>query len=252
MIVLAHLSDIHLDGGARNAARTAQVMAYLEDLPGPVDAILVTGDLTDHGAAGEYEQARSLLSSSRPVFTLPGNHDVRAAYRAGLLGERGGAQAPVNQAHEVAGAVFALCDSVIPGRVAGALAAETLTWLAGVLESTSADTPVFVGVHHPPVALGNPAIDEIRLLDAQPFAELIARYPQVVAVLCGHAHTAAATTFAGRPLLVAPGVAATFRLPWERGELVDQGHPPGVAFHVLGDDGRLVTHYRLLPLPAEG
>ncbi|MET0492684.1 MAG: hypothetical protein ABW000_06080 [Actinoplanes sp.] len=36
-------------------------------------------------------------------------------------------------------------------------------------------------------------------------AALIAAHPQVAAVLTGHAHTAAASTFAERPLLVAPG-----------------------------------------------
>jgi len=53
------------------------------------------------------------------------------------------------------------------------------------------------------------------------------------------------TTFAGRPLLVAPGVVSTLRLPWEREELIDFGPPPGYAFHVLDDDGRITTHYRV-------
>jgi hypothetical protein len=34
VIVLAHLSDTHLDGGERNAEPAARVMAYLNDLPG--------------------------------------------------------------------------------------------------------------------------------------------------------------------------------------------------------------------------
>jgi hypothetical protein len=65
-------------------------------------------------------------------------------------------------------------------------------------------------------------------------------------VLCGHAHTPAATTFAGRPLLVAPGVISTMRLPWESGPDPDLLAPPAVAFHVLGDDRRLTTHYRFV------
>jgi hypothetical protein len=65
-----------------------------------------------------------------------------------------------------------------------------------------------------------------------------------VAVLCGHAHTAAATTFAGRPLLVAPGVVSTIRLPGQDGPVADHEAPPGVAFHTLDDERRLTTHYR--------
>ena len=44
MIVIAHLSDIHIDGGQRSADRTRTVMHYLEDLPYDLDAVLVTGD----------------------------------------------------------------------------------------------------------------------------------------------------------------------------------------------------------------
>jgi len=54
----------------------------------------------------------------------------------------------------------------------------------------------------------------------------------------------AATTFAGLPLLVAPGVVSTVRLPWEGGPVVDHDQPPMLAFHVLDDDGRLTTHVR--------
>jgi 3',5'-cyclic-AMP phosphodiesterase len=55
------------------------------------------------------------------------------------------------------------------------------------------------------------------------------------------------TTFAGRPVLVAPGVVSTIRLPWEAGDVIDRDAPPSVAFHLLGDDGRLTTHHRVVP-----
>ncbi|GAB3987189.1 hypothetical protein GCM10029978_104930 [Actinoallomurus acanthiterrae] len=88
MIVFAHLSDTHLDGAARAAARTEAVMAYLDRLPYDLDAVLVTGDIADHGLATEYEEARAVLASRHPVLTCPGNHDVRAPYRQVLLDER--------------------------------------------------------------------------------------------------------------------------------------------------------------------
>ncbi|MEH6373200.1 hypothetical protein V7793_02370 [Streptomyces sp. KLMMK] len=59
---------------------------------------------------------------------------------------------------------------------------------------------------------------------------------------------ATASTFAGLPLLVAPGVAFAIRLPWEHParplEHVHLDQSPAVAFHVLDDRGRLTTHYR--------
>ncbi|MFC7546164.1 metallophosphoesterase [Plantactinospora sp. GCM10030261] len=246
MLVIAHLSDTHLDGGDRAADRTTRVMAYLNDLAQPVDAVLVTGDIADHGKPAEYEEARRLLEAPYPVLHCPGNHDERAAYREVLLDRPDGA-APINQAHRVAGAVFALCDSTIPGRDDGLLTDETIAWLERLLAETPADTPVFVCFHHPPVTLTIPYVDGIRQFGEGRLAELVAGDPRIVALLCGHAHTPAATTFAGKPLLVAPGVVSTTVLPWERGDLVDLDHPPAVAFHVLDDEGRLTTHYRVVP-----
>jgi 3',5'-cyclic AMP phosphodiesterase CpdA len=245
MIVFAHVSDIHIDGGDRARERAERVMSHLNALPEAIDAVLVTGDIADHGLPGEYEQARKILTSPHPVFTCPGNHDVRAAYREVLLGERGGDE-PVNRVHRAGGAVFAMCDSSIPGRADGFLEDRTLGWLEELLAGTPRDTPVFVCFHHPPVILHTPYADAIRQSGEQRLAEVLARHPHVAAVLCGHAHTGAATTFAGLPLLVAPGVVSTLRLPWE-GEAVDEDLPPAIAFHILDDERRLTTHYRLVP-----
>jgi 3',5'-cyclic AMP phosphodiesterase CpdA len=248
LIVFAQLSDTHLDGSQQRADRAIRVMTYLNNLSEPLDAVLVTGDIADHGLADEYEQARKILTSPHPVFLCPGNHDVRAAYREVLLREDGdgdGDDAPINRVHRTAGAVFALCDSSIPGRDDGYLADETIAWLDTVL-AEAPDTPAFVCFHHPPVTLHSPFLDAIRQFGEDRLADLVARHPQVVAIMCGHAHTPAATTFAGRPLLVAPGVVSTLVLPWEHGDIANYHAPPGVAFHILGDDRRLTTHYRVI------
>lgn len=246
MLLLAHVSDIHLDGSAVRAERARRVAAYLAGLPQAVDAVLVTGDIADHGLAEEYAEARELIGTlPGPVLTCPGNHDVRGPYRSVLLGEEPG-DGPVNTVHRVGGAVVAMCDSSVPGRPHGYLDDETLGWLDRVIAGAPDGAPVFVAFHHPPVELHSTYVDPIRQFGEERLAAVIGRYPQVVAVLCGHAHTPAATTFAGRPLLIAPGVVSTLRLPWERDEPMDYELPPAVAFHILGDDGRLTTHYRVV------
>ena len=98
----------------------------------------------------------------------------------------------------MAGAVLALCDSVVPGQDGGYLDDETLDWLDAVL-SDDPGAPALVCLHHYPVPLHTELADTIRLAGEDRLAAVISRHPQVVAVLCGHAHTAAATTFAGRP-----------------------------------------------------
>ncbi len=220
-------------------------MAFLDTLVRPVDAMLLTGDVADHGLATEYEEARALLDRDYPVLTCPGNHDVRASFRQSLLGQPP-SDDPVNEVHDLGGLLVAMCDSSIPGRPDGFLSDETLSWLGEVLSGAADDNQVLVAFHHPPVVLHSPFIDAIRQHGEQRLAELLANYPQVAAVLCGHAHTPAASTFAGRPLLVAPGVVSTLRLPWESDKDIDESMPPAIAFHVLDDDGRLTTHYRLV------
>ncbi|WP_433461565.1 phosphodiesterase [Spirillospora sp. CA-128828] len=240
MIVFAQLSDTHLDTGDERAERAARVMEHLNGLP--IDAVLVTGDIADHGEPAEYEQARKVLESPHPVLKCPGNHDVRAPYREVLLDEPPG-DGPINRVHRGAGAVFAMCDSTVPGKDHGFLDDETIGWLDRQLAGDP-ETPAFICFHHPPVTQGIPYVDGIRQFGEERLAEVIGRHPQVKAVLCGHNHSAAATTFAGRPLLVAPGVVSTLRLPWQGGDIADYDAPPGMAFHLLDDDGRLTTHYR--------
>jgi 3',5'-cyclic-AMP phosphodiesterase len=128
---------------------------------------------------------------------------------------------------------------------------ETLAWIQARLDEV--EGPAFICLHHPPVALAVPLVDGIRLEPLGGLAAIVAEHPQVVAVLCGHAHTMAVTTFAGRPLLVAPGVVSTARRPWTTADeltwanAADLDDTPAVAFHVLDDNRRLTTHFRNAP-----
>ncbi|WP_020576664.1 metallophosphoesterase [Actinopolymorpha alba] len=244
MLLLAHISDLHLDGTDRATERATRVMRYLTGLPTPVDALLVTGDIADNGDLSEYDEAAALLAAPFPVLACPGNHDIRPAYRKGLLGEPadGG---PINRVHHVGGTAILMCDSSIPGRHDGLLDNETLHWISTTLGEHH-DAPALLAFHHPPIALHHPLPDSLQLGEPQELHDLLSRHSNVVGVLVGHAHTAAASTFAGLPLLVAPAVTWTLRMPWEGEDAADRSQPPGVAFHVLDDERRLTTHYRVV------
>jgi 3',5'-cyclic-AMP phosphodiesterase len=247
VFVFAHVSDVHLDGTGPIAQRTRKVMDHLAALPGSLDAVVVTGDIADHGTDAEYAEAKAVLSLPYPLIVGMGNHDERRAFRRTLLGvppeEAGGG--PINSAHEIGGVTFAMCDSSIAGRDDGFLADETLDWLDATLRT--AVGPAFVCFHHPPVTVAQPFIDQIRMTGEDRLADVVRAHPRVIALLCGHAHTAGSTTFAGRPLLIAPGVKNTLLMPWETvdGTPMDGDAPPAFAFHVLDDDLRLTTHFRV-------
>ncbi|MEU6765142.1 metallophosphoesterase [Streptomyces sp. NPDC046853] len=244
--LLAQISDLHLDGSERATRRATHVMDYLRALPRPVDALLVTGDIADHGTEAEYEEAARILAAPFPVLTCPGNHDARPAYRKALLGQEPG-EGPVNEVHHIAGTAILMCDSTIPGRDEGLLDAETLAWIDTTLAALPRDTPALIAFHQPPVDLHHPLPDAYTLQQPERLAALLEAHPRIAAVLTGHAHTAAASIFAARPLIVGPAITWTLRLPWEGDKPADHEQPPGLAFHVLDDSHRLTTHYRVLP-----
>jgi len=242
-IVIAHVSDIHIDAGPRAAERTRRVFDHLDALPADLDVVLLTGDIADHGLDTEYETVRKATATRHPLLICPGNHDDREAFRRTLLGVAPSTE-PVNQVHRTEKFVVLLCDSSIPRQDDGFLADETLQWLTAELDATPEDVPVLIAFHHPPVDLHAPFVDGIRQFGEDRLAAAVAGRPNVVAFLAGHAHTAAATRFADRPLLVAPGVVSTVPLPWEGERSVHLDQPPSLAFHVVDQHLRITTHYR--------
>ncbi|MEV5808423.1 phosphodiesterase [Streptomyces parvulus] len=249
MLVLAHISDLHLDGSPRSTERAERVRDHLWALPGRVDALLVTGDVADHGTEAEYEEAAGLLglrdgTAPFPVLTCPGNHDARAPYRKALLG-RPPAGGPVNEVRVFDGGAVLMCDSSIPGSDEGELDEETYAWIEATLDGLG-DRPALLAFHHPPTTLHHPLPDSYPLRRPERLAALLERRPRIAGLITGHAHTAAATLFAGRPVLVGPGVTWTLRLPWEGERAADQDAPVGLAYHVLDDAGRLTSHFRTL------
>ncbi|MEU5834982.1 metallophosphoesterase [Streptomyces diacarni] len=255
MFVFAQISDIHLgqdrgDEGVRARARAERVLASLAGLPGELDAVLLTGDIADHGTVGEYRLAAKLFAEHGVMpLICPGNHDVRGPYRSVLLGGDGADASPVNQAHHLLGATLLMCDSSVPGKGHGYLDDTTLAWLDAELTAAPDDKPAFVCFHHPPVPLHGQYVDAIRQFGEERLAEVVGRHGNVAGLLCGHSHTPAVTTFAGLPLVAAPGVVSTLRMPWEGEDdgPLDHELPPLIAFHVYDDEGRLTTHFRVVP-----
>ena len=244
MVVIAHVSDTHFGNAVQDpATRAAAVMDHLLAMEPRPDLLLVSGDVADHGLPEEYAEARAWLDRwPGPSLVCPGNHDIRSAYVVGLGRE-------ARTVGEVAGLRFVGLDSLIDQvggeRVdEGLLGDDQLDWLDGRLRASSA--PTFVVLHHPPTTIGISLMDPIRLLDGDALAAVIDRHPHVVATLVGHAHTMAATTFAGRPLLVGGGVVSTVSLDAEDLPLVWYDAPPSLALHLVAD-GRVTTHWRALP-----
>jgi 3',5'-cyclic-AMP phosphodiesterase len=202
--------------------------------------VLVTGDLADGAFADEYERVLELLAPlEMPVHVLAGNHDDRDALREHFPGAAGGgAGEPFQYAADVGGLRLVVCDTSVPGLVTGRL---DVGWLEAQLAGDPA--PAIVAMHHPPIDVGIPALDEIGLPDAdrRALADLLARSPRVRRVVAGHMHRTAFAMLGGCGVAVCPSTHLQSRLEIGAPEYEIVREPPAIALHVaIGAE--VVTH----------
>jgi Icc protein len=188
---LLQLSDPHLLADPQGRFRGRQPWACFEAAlrrgrmlaPAP-DLLLISGDLCQDESWAGYARLRDYLAAwPTPVALLPGNHDHPQRLRAAL-----GRQALLAPAAlELHGVRLLLLNSHRSGCVEGWLGPRQLAWLAAQLAAPS-PLPLLVAVHHPPLAIGDPAFDAIGLRDGPALLKLLAGQPQLRAVLFGHVH----------------------------------------------------------------
>ena len=249
---LVQLSDTHIREPGRlaygrldTAPFLSQAVQAIGRLPQKPDAVVITGDLTDFGRAAEYEHLRTLLQPlNMPVYLLPGNHDDRQQMRSSFadhtyLGEQGFVQYSVS----IGNLQLITLDTVGPMASEGSLCAERLSWLAVELEKHS-HRPVVVAMHHPPFKTLIGHMDDIGLMSGAPELEkLLARYPNVERVICGHLHRAIQVNFGPSMAVTVPSAAHQVCL-----DISPQAasawnlEPPGFGIHTLPTGGRMVSH----------
>ncbi|KOV86801.1 hypothetical protein ADL03_08250 [Nocardia sp. NRRL S-836] len=223
---MLHLSDPHLDGSPERADRLTAVLDLLPPTRQP-DAIVLTGDIADNGTAAEYAQFSAVMEGRLPWLAVPGNHDVPAAVPS----------VPVLDAGDLR---VVGVDVVVPGENHGVLRPEEADRVAGLAAGAQRTVLAF---HQPPMRIGHTYVDPMRLLNADALAELVERIGTVTAILCGHVHTACVASFAGVPVLVAPGVVSAANLDGDH-PTANREHPPGMALHQFGANGVVTTfHY---------
>jgi 3',5'-cyclic-AMP phosphodiesterase len=236
--MLLQLSDLHLGAaweGIESLPRLERVIDAILALPNRVDAVLVSGDLSDDGSEESYRLAREALQRLQaPLHVLPGNHDDRGMLRA-VFELPGSGEEPVNYSAEVGELRLVLLDSIVPGQDPGALSPERLAWLDAELGKDTV-RPTILAMHHAPLATGIAEWDEVNWEDSgrsrEQLGAVVARHRQLRAIVAGHLHRAAASTLAGCPVVSAPSTYLQ-ALPDFESEDVEMAGPPGYALHVL-------------------
>jgi 3',5'-cyclic AMP phosphodiesterase CpdA len=248
--LLAQISDPHLGepaiAGIKPKKSLREVIAAIEALPDPVDAIVVTGDVSEHATPKEYALATELIGRlGVPFHVLPGNHDDRATMRRAFE-LPGGGDAPIDYAADLGALRLVVVDSTIPGEDRGAFEPAQLRWLEAELTSAPAQ-PTIVAMHQAPLTTGIPDWDGVNMrpADREALAAVIERHPQVRAIVGGHLHRIAASTLAGRPVIVAPSTFVQARPTFDTEKVKLKDFFRGFVLHVLRD-GELASQVEIL------
>lgn len=248
--LLVQLSDLHVGAAWAPVDPLARFRACVETIrqsPARPDAVIISGDLADHGSVEEYAQVRQEVATlGVPVHVVPGNHDDRRTLRAcfGLPGE---GAAPIHYTADVGPLRLVMLDSTVPGEDRGELGREQLSWLKATLTAAPQRATLLV-MHHPPLHTGMTMFDSVGLSDSTrlELGRILSQHCQVRAVVSGHLHRAIAAHIGGGLALTAPSTYVQARLdPAANGFPLAEGEPPAFAVHaLLGDD--LISHTQLV------
>jgi len=250
LTLIAQITDSHV-GASPDDAASAKALAAAVDAVRALDpapaAVLFTGDLVKDGTPEEYALVRELIAPlAMPVHPIPGNHDIRDAFREAFSGHTGieAAGERLDYAVDCGPARVVCLDTAVTGQAAGRLGPGRVEWIRAELEAAE-DRPVIVAMHHAPVGVGLHEFDHIGLAaeDRDALRSLFERGPRPELIVAGHLHRAVTAQVGGVPVFVCPSVHLQVKLdfgPLDKLRMTDE--PPGFGVILHGADPRLVAH----------
>ncbi|WP_299843485.1 metallophosphoesterase [uncultured Roseovarius sp.] len=200
MTTVLQVSDTHIVAPGQMVAGRLDTAASLQKLVtrigdmlpqiGPVDAVLVSGDLSDDGSRESYAHFRALLAPlDLPLFVIPGNHDCRAHLREAFADDGYLPQTGRLNWHRQVGEVDLIgLDTLVEGQGGGVLEDETLEFLQDALAKVG-QRPVLLALHHPPFDCGIWFMDAIGLSGSDALTDLLQASQAEIRILCGHIHS---------------------------------------------------------------
>ena len=216
-----HLTDLHvvapgtlcsgvLDTGAILRSGVDRILAQIPAI-GPLDGVLVTGDISEDGSAESYALAEQELARlGLPVYAVPGNHDCRVNFRSAF-----GAQTWMPEAGAVDWAInlddtlLIGLDTLVEGQGAGRLQPESLEFLTEALR-TAGDRSVVVALHHPPLHTGIRFMDKIGLENTEELAAAIPATCKPAIFVSGHVHNVFLGRIGPHRVVTAPSLCSAF------------------------------------------
>lgn len=180
------------------------------------DFLLLTGDLVNDDDASAYDWLFDRLRAERrPFACVAGNHDATIDDDPCLaFAKRRFLPKPLDlrlmdcQSLRLGSWRLLLLNSSVQGKIGGLLRPDQLAWLGDALRRS--DAPALVAMHHHPLPVRSAWIDAHMLKNADEFWKIAHRHRHLRAVVCGHAHQAAALRLQQTRVYVCPAVARQF------------------------------------------
>ena len=206
------------------------------------ERIVVSGDLVQLRNTKAYGLLESELDSlGTPYRLMVGNHDDRAAFSRTFRGPR--ATGFIQSAEEIAGTRLLYLDTVAQdGNHHGELCPVRMEWITRHVEAAG-DKPLLMFLHHPPMDIGVPALDRLKLRNAAPLAGLVSRRRAPTHLFFGHLHRNVCGLWAGHPFAALKSTHVQYELEMTGSRLVLSKEPPGYAVVSFDGDG-IVVNFR--------
>ncbi|RUT66872.1 3',5'-cyclic-AMP phosphodiesterase [Morganella morganii] len=174
----------------------------------PADLIVATGDLVQDQSTGAYQRfTDGIARLPAPCVWLPGNHDYQPSMAKELAaaGISASKQVLLGEQWQIL-----LLDSQVQGVPHGELSDDQLIWLDNCL-AQQPDRHTVVMLHHHPLASGCNWLDQHSLRNSHMLAEVLTRYQNIDAILCGHIHQDMDVMWNGIRMLATPSTCVQFK-----------------------------------------
>jgi len=208
---------------------------------GPFDLILLTGDLAQDPFIDSYRRiAEDLQHYQTPCLCLPGNHDDFSAMQAVFQGDLISCSRHVL----LPGWQIIALNSQKPDSPVGRLDNQELQFLEETLRA-ELNLPTLLVMHHPCVASDSPWLDTMKIENSDALIDMIQRFDNIKAIVCGHIHQELAAWTGKIPVYATPSTCFQFT-PYSREFSIDD-KPPGYRILNLNADGSLQTFCDRIP-----
>lgn len=211
---------------------------------------VITGDLTHRGDLESYGVLREIVQELKlPYHLILGNHDRREPFLEAFPDTPRDENGFVQYQTDSPEGVFLFLDTLDEGNNSGIYCELRRGWLEQRLREAG-DRPVYLFMHHPPFDIGLPALDCMKLEDAESFAKVL-EGTNVEHLFFGHVHRAVSGRWRKIPFSALPGTNHQVATDFKTVSPIPLSHgPPAYAFVHLDGACQLVhLHYYIDDYP---